>query len=165
MKSLTFLLVAPAALTTAAISPATSSRPSVTQPVNQVSEPLGVSFPPDSIVGPWWTENQEKRPAAKVEFRRAQDGTYVGILAWSPTPGKDVHNKDPKLRDRSTVGIVLMWNLRYDDGEYVGGYVYNPEDGGTYRVKAEVQSADVIKVRGYLGISLFGQTQRWTRAR
>jgi uncharacterized protein (DUF2147 family) len=165
MKSVVLVPLVLAALTTTAIAPATSSMSSLTKQVNQVSEPLGVNFPPDSIVGPWWTENQEKRPSAKVEFRRAQDGTYVGILAWAPTPAKDVNNKDPKLRDRSTVGIVLMWNLRYEDGEYVGGYVYNPEDGGTYRVKAEVQSPDVIKVRGYFGISLFGQTQTWTRAR
>jgi uncharacterized protein (DUF2147 family) len=56
-----------------------------------------------------------------------------------------------------------MWNLRYDDAEYVDGFVYNPEDGGTYKVKAELGGTDSLKVRGYLGISLFGQTKTWTR--
>src|SRR5579884_147759 len=102
--------------------------------------PLAVKYPPDAIVGEWCTEREENRPPGRVRFVRAQDGTYTGILSWSAEPKKDVHNKDPKLRDRPLVGIVLMWHLRYDDGEYVDGYVYDPEDGGTYRVKAEVLS-------------------------
>lgn len=85
------------------------------------------------------------------------------ILSFSSEPRKDVKNKDPRLRDRPLVGIVLMWHVRYDDGEYVDGYVYNPEDGGTYRMKAEVQSPESLKIRGYLGISLFGQTKTWSR--
>lgn len=123
-----------------------------------------VKYPPDSIVGEWCTQKEENRAPGRVKFVRANDGTYMGIFSWSSEPRmKDIHNKDPKLRDRWLVGIVLMWNLRYDDGEYVDGYVYNPEDGGTYRMKAEVLSAELLKLRGYLGISLFGQTKTWTR--
>lgn len=125
--------------------------------------PLAAKYPPESILGEWCTQKEENRPPARVRFVRAQDGTYMGILSWSSEPRKDVNNKDPKLRERSVVGIVLMWNLRYDDGEYVGGYVYNPEDGGTYRMHAEVLSPESLKVRGYLGISLFGQTKMWSR--
>jgi uncharacterized protein (DUF2147 family) len=150
-----------AALFTCAFSvPAISSD----QPVRcDESEPLAVTYPPEAILGEWWTEKEDKRPSAKVKFVLAQDGTYTGILAWSPESKKDVNNKDPKLRDRPVVGIVLMWNLRYDDGEYTGGYVYNPEDGGTYRFKAEVLTPQSLKIRGYLGIALFGQTQKWSR--
>jgi uncharacterized protein (DUF2147 family) len=130
--------------------------------------PLAAShaaFPPESILGQWWTEGEEGRPSAKVRFTRAKDGTYTGVLVWSPKPTKDIHNPDSKLRDRSVVGIVLMWNLRYADGQYEDGYVYNPEDGGTYRMKARMESADRLLVRGYLGVALFGQTQTWTRVR
>jgi uncharacterized protein (DUF2147 family) len=150
-----------AALFMCAISvPAHSSNHPVT---GDESEPLAVKYPPEAILGEWWTEKEDKRPSAKIKFVLAQDGTYTGILAWSPESKKDVHNKDPKLRDRPVVGIVLMWNLRYDDGEYTGGYVYNPEDGGTYRFKAEVLTPEWLKIRGYLGIALFGQTQKWSR--
>jgi uncharacterized protein (DUF2147 family) len=125
--------------------------------------PASTAFPPDAIVGEWCTQVEENRPPARVNFVRAQDGSYMGLLSWAAQPTKDVHNKDPKLRDRSVVGIVLMWHLRYDSGEYVDGYVYNPEDGGTYRVKLELTSAESLKVRGYLGIALFGQTKTWAR--
>ena len=120
-------------------------------------------FPPDAIVGEWLTPREENRPPGRIKFVRGNDGTYTGIMSWAAEPKKDVNNKDPKLRDRPLVGAVLMWHLRYDDGEYTDGYVYNPEDGGTYRMNAEVLAPDSLKVRGFLGISLFGQTKIWSR--
>jgi uncharacterized protein (DUF2147 family) len=125
--------------------------------------PLAAKYPPEAILGEWCTQVEENRPPARVRFERAQDGTYMGVLSWSSAPRKDIHNKNSKLRDRSVVGIVLIWNLRFDDGEYVDGYVYNPEDGGTYRVKTELSGTESLKVRGYLGISLFGETKMWMR--
>jgi hypothetical protein len=96
--------------------------------VSDEAEALAVKPPPESILGEWCTQKEEGRPPARIKFVKAPDGTYMGILTWSAEPRKDVYNKDPKLRDRSVVGIVLMWHLTYDDGEYVDGYVYNPED-------------------------------------
>jgi uncharacterized protein (DUF2147 family) len=116
-------------------------------------------FPADSIVGEWWTEKKDGR----IRFVKHDDGSYKGILTWGIRPRKDQFNKDSTLRDRPVIGIVLMWHLVYENGEYGDGYLYNPEDGGTYRMKAWMTGRDSLKVRGYLGISLFGQTQTWTR--
>jgi uncharacterized protein (DUF2147 family) len=129
------------------------------------AEPVAVKHPPESILGEWCTQKEEGRPPARIKFVQAPDGMYMGILSWSADPKKDVNNKDPNLRNRPLVGIVLMWHLKYDDGEYIDGYVYNPEDGGTYRMKAEVLSPESLKIRGYLGISLFGQSKTWSRYR
>lgn len=143
-----------------ALAPATSSAQlQGTEP----GMPLSTKFPSEAIVGEWSTQKEENRPPGRIRFSRADDGTYTGVLTWSADPKKDVNNKDPKLRDRPLVGIVLVWHLRYDDGEYVDGYVYNPEDGGTYRLKAEVLSPESLKIRGYLGIALLGQSKVWTR--
>ncbi len=43
------------------------------------------------------------------------------------------------------------------------GYCYSPNDGNTYRFKAEVLGPETMKIRGYLAIPLLGQTQHWTR--
>lgn len=123
------------------------------------TEELDVKFPEEAIAGEWWTEQKDGR----VKFVKHEDGTYKGILTWGKDARKDQFNKDPKLRERPVIGIVLMWHLRYDDGEYVDGHVYNPEDGGVYKMKAWMAGRDQLKIRGFLGISLFGQTQTWTR--
>ncbi len=94
---------------------------------------------------------------------RADDGTYTGIMSWSAEPKKDVNNKDPKLRDRPLVGTVLMWHLRYDDGEYVDGLRLQPRRRRDLPHERGGAGPRSLKVRGYLGISLFGQTKIWSR--
>jgi|HubBroStandDraft_6_1064221.scaffolds.fasta_scaffold118210_2 uncharacterized protein (DUF2147 family) len=120
---------------------------------------LGVKESEDAIVGEWIPEEKDGR----IRFVKAPDGTYTGISSWGAHPRKDSNNPDPKLRDRSTIGIVIIWNLKYEDGEYVDGYCYNPNDGKTYRMKTQLLGPDTLKVRGYLAIPLLGQTQQWTR--
>jgi uncharacterized protein (DUF2147 family) len=120
---------------------------------------LSVKQPEGAIAGEWTAEEKDGR----IRFIKAQDGTYTGVTTWAAEPRKDSNNPDPKLRDRSTVGIVIIWHLRYEDGEYVDGYCYNPNDGRTYRFKAEVLGPETLKIRGYLAIPLLGQTQHWTR--
>ena len=116
---------------------------------------------PDGIVGEWWTHERDGR----IRFYRYRDGTYRGVVAWSKHPKLDTENDDPKLRTRPIVGIVMMWKLRYEDGEYEDGYVYNPEDGNVYRFDAKVLSRDKLEIHGYLGIALLGESHVWTRYR
>jgi uncharacterized protein (DUF2147 family) len=122
---------------------------------------IDAKMPAEAIAGEWLTEGKDGR----VRFTKAADGTYTGVLTWSIKPAKDGKNPDPKLRGRSVVGIVLMWHLTYNDGEYEDGYCYNPEDGNTYRMSAHVLSASAMTIHGYLAIPLFGRTQKWTRYR
>ena len=116
----------------------------------------------DDIFGEWWTEKKDGR----IRFSKYRNGTYTGVLTWSKKPRPDTENDNPKLRSRSVVGIILMWGLRYDaDGEFEDGDVYNPEDGNTYRFEAKVLDASTLKIRGYMGLSILGQSQIWKRYR
>lgn len=124
--------------------------------------------PEDVLLGEWWTDNNEGR----IHFTRDPDGTLRGTttccvpkVSTEEHPAFDIHNPNPKLRRRSTVGIVLIWKLAYEDGEYTGGFVYNPRDGNTYRFAAKVIDPNTVKIRGYMGIPLFGQSQVWKRVR
>ncbi len=121
------------------------------------------SAAPEAILGEWWTEKKD----GKVRFEKLKDGTYWGILSWSSAnpPRKDEKNPDPKLRDRPLVGIVLIWNLKFQDGEFVDGKVYNPNEGKTYGMKIKVNGDGTLTIRGYAGIALFGQSQTWTRVK
>jgi uncharacterized protein (DUF2147 family) len=136
------------------------------QPSEAQPKMVAASQPSDLILGEWWTENRQGR----LLFTRDKAGLFRGTTTCcvhkndEDNPDIDIHNPRPNLRSRPTLGIVLIWKLKYEDGEYVDGYVYNPRDGKTYRIEAKVLDHETLKIRGYMGISLFGQNQIWKRA-
>lgn len=116
----------------------------------------------DSILGNWWSEGKD----GLLKVVKTKSGKYeVVIVDGKNADDKDVNNPDPKLRDRKLRGLVIMWHLRFEDGEYVDGYCYNPQDGNTYRVKMKMTSATTLRIRGYLAVPLLGKSQDWTRAK
>ena len=71
----------------------------------------------------------------------------------------------PQLRNRALIGLVTLRDLTYDDGEWSGGYIYNPGDGREYSAFISLVDNNTMAVRGYVGFSLFGKTDVWTRVR
>ena len=52
---------------------------------------------------------------------------------------------------------------RKSDRQWVNGRIYDPRDGKTYKCKMTLQKDGTLKVRGYVGVSLFGKTVVWNR--
>lgn len=125
-------------------------------------------LPADKITGIWLSEDSDVK--LKFEIYKSA-GKYFGKLLWASTmfeadgktPKKDPKNPDKNLRNRSRQNIVNVIDLTYDDGEYVGGKLYNPDDGRTYSLKAALKSANQLEFRGYMGVSLFGKTMQFKR--
>ena len=117
--------------------------------------------------GFWLTENNK----AIVEFSECGEQKLCGYIVWTANPrdaaGKlklDVENPDPAMRKQPVCGIKLIGDMRpASTSEYKDGWVYNPRSGKTYDAKVEVLSRDRLKMRGFLGISLLGRSQTWTR--
>ena len=76
----------------------------------------------------------------------------------------DENNPDPALRSRPIIGMDLIAGFsRESDRKWVGGTIYDPRDGKTYKCKMSVQDDGSLEVRGYVGVPLFGKTVVWTR--
>jgi uncharacterized protein (DUF2147 family) len=81
-------------------------------------------------------------------------------------PKVDIHNSDPSKRSRPVIGIVFMYGfVKKSDTKWENGTIYDPKSGNTYSCTMELDGPDKLKVRGYIGISLIGRTDVWTRAR
>ena len=77
----------------------------------------------------------------------------------------DIHNPDRSKRDRPIIGLVFMSGFnRKSDTRWDNGTIYDPKSGSTYSCFMELDGPDRIKVRGFIGISLIGRTDVWTRA-
>jgi uncharacterized protein (DUF2147 family) len=73
-------------------------------------------------------------------------------------PGKSMPSNVPGL------GLKIMHDfISTGDGVWTG-YIYDLENGKTYRCRMRELNSDELEVRPYIGIPLFGQTQIWHRA-
>lgn len=101
-------------------------------------------------------------------------GKLCGTIIWLKEPlnkeGKDKvdsENPDTSLRTRKLAGLPLLRGFTQDQSDskvWTGGEIYNPNDGKTYSCKLTVQDPRTLRVRGYVGLSILGKTQIWTRA-
>jgi uncharacterized protein (DUF2147 family) len=122
---------------------------------------------PDEILGEWLTDKDE----AIVEIYRCGE-LYCGKIVWlkesrnpDGTEKLDTQNPEPSKRDHPIIDLVMVWDFRYHgDGSWVDGRIYDPDNGNTYSCKMRLEG-DKLKVRGYIGFSLFGRTTVWTRKR
>jgi uncharacterized protein (DUF2147 family) len=113
------------------------------------------------ILGNWLTQAHD----GIIRITRTDDGVYQGIIVGGDAPERlDTHNPDPALRGRRLIGLLILQDLQYDGhGHWAGGSIYDPDSGHTYRCRIELHGPAALRVRGYLGVSLLGRTQLWTR--
>jgi uncharacterized protein (DUF2147 family) len=118
------------------------------------------SDPATAVVGDYWTEARDA--IARVY---ADGDRFFGQLVWTEeADARDHENPDPGLRERPLRGLVFLRGFRFDGGsKWVDGTVYAPDDGKTYSGFMKMDGPDTLKLRGYVGISLFGRTATWPR--
>jgi uncharacterized protein (DUF2147 family) len=119
---------------------------------------------PESVEGRWLTEDAD----GWIRITLAAEG-LEGAIAGAP-PGSpserefDDRNPDPALRGRKLEGLVIMSGFEYlGDGRWENGTVYDPNSGKTDRCTLTQLDDDTLKIRGYIGVSLFGRSETWTR--
>lgn len=67
-------------------------------------------------------------------------------------------------KGQKIIGMTIVKGLKEKDGVYEGGEILDPENGKTYKCKMKLDaSGNNLEVRGFIGISLFGRSQIWTR--
>ena len=78
-------------------------------------------------------------------------------------PKVDSKNPDKNKQNQKIIGLVILQNFKFDDDEWNDGKIYDPESGKTYSCNLSLNGNNTLKVRGYIGISLLGRTETWTR--
>ena len=79
-------------------------------------------------------------------------------------PKLDKNQTDEVARKRAVLGLINIWgfvpkaNNVWDDGN-----IYDPKNGNTYSSTMKLINNNTLEVRGYIGVSLIGRTDTWTR--
>ncbi|MGB4398589.1 MAG: DUF2147 domain-containing protein [Daejeonella sp.] len=122
----------------------------------------------EALAGKWLTASGD----AQVLIYPAK-GKFSGRIVWiknpndnSGKPETDDKNPDKTLAKRPLMGLEMLNGFSYtDDGVWEGGTIYDPKTGKSYSCKISMVNPNQLHVRGFVGISLLGRTETWSRVR
>src|SRR6516225_7925084 len=82
------------------------------------------------------------------------NGALCGRIVWLKSTG-----------DNEACGMQVIGNARpVSGGRWDGGWIYDPEADRRYDVELTPIGDNKLKVFGYAGMKMFGETMMWTRA-
>lgn len=128
-------------------------------PAQQLSPKL------ENAVGHWQVVNSDGSPGGKVDTYIENGKLFGRVTEVRPgrTP-KDVCDKcSGEFKNQLILGMVNLRGFHAEGDDWVDGTVVDPENGKQYKGKIWAVDKDTLRMRGFIGISLLGRTETWTR--
>jgi uncharacterized protein (DUF2147 family) len=130
----------------------------------------GVAHSADPTAAGLWqaVDRDSGQPTGWFLFRDHDgvfDGTIVKMyLKPGESPGVTCDKCKDDRKDRPWLGLEIIRGMKRDNLSYTGGTILDPRNGNVYNAMMTLTpDGQTLVVRGYLGISLLGQNQYWTR--
>ena len=147
----------PLLIATLVAAAATTLPPAAGAQTPQAADPPRAASP----LGRWITESGN----LEVDIAACGDalcGTVTRVLAQRSmaAPGQVMDPADK----RPALGMRILSGLRPAGDDTLGGEIYNRENAKTYSVQLRMDGPQLLLVRPYIGLAVFGKTQLWHRA-
>ncbi len=117
------------------------------------------AFAQNDFIGRWLSPSKKGIVETYI-----QNNKLYGKLVWVKTERKDIYNNDKNLRNREVKGMVMLSDFTLEAPQWVEGKIYDPEGGSTYSSKMWLsEDKQTLNIRGYIGFSLLGRNEKFTR--
>jgi uncharacterized protein (DUF2147 family) len=125
-------------------------------------------FYSQSVIGKWRTIDDETGQAKSiVEIYEKSGKIYGKVLEILEVKNRDrvCENCSGTDKNKPILGMTVIKGLTKDGEEYNSGKILDPKNGKLYKCYITIESKDKLKLRGYIGIAIFGRTQYWYRVK
>ncbi len=122
----------------------------------------------NTVIGKWKTIDDETGKAKSIVEIYERSGKIYGKIIDILDAEKKKNlctNCTGDEKNKPVMGLVIIKGLVKDGDEYNAGKILDPISGKTYKCFLALEGSDKLKVRGYIGLSLFGRTQIWHRVK
>ena len=120
----------------------------------------------NQIEGVWITQDDETgKKKSEVLLYKNEGKLYGKILnlLLDEDKGKLCVNCKGENKNLAIEGMVIVEGLELNGKTWEEGTILDPKSGKTYSCYITFENQNTLKVRGYIGFSLLGRTQKWIR--
>ncbi len=124
------------------------------------------SYQTNQIEGVWITQDDETgKKKSEVLLYKNEGKLYGKILnlLLEEDKGKLCVNCKGENKNLAIEGMVIVEGLELNGKTWEEGTILDPKSGKTYNCYITFENENTLKVRGYIGFSLLGRTQKWIR--
>lgn len=124
----------------------------------------------DAIIGKWQTGTGN----AHVEIYK-NGNQFQGKIVWlsepidpiTKKPKTDTKHPNAEQHNRPIRGLINLWGFHFNEkeGNWEGGHIYDPKNGKEYKCNMTLKDKTTLNVRGYIGFSMIGRTDVWTKTK
>ena len=122
----------------------------------------------NSVLGKWKSIDDDTGKEMGVVLIYEENGKIYGkVIEITKEEDREklCNNCAGEDKNKPILGLTVIRGLIKDGHEYSGGKILDPKHGKYYKCYINLENPDKLKVRGYIGISLFGRTQYWHRVK
>lgn len=118
-----------------------------------------------------WVDNKDSEKQKFAVMVEDCGSQLCGEIYWLKKPNfdngepkYDKHNPNEALQNRPLCGLKILTGFQYTkDNTWKNGQIYNPSDGRTFNSFMTLKNNGILRVKGYVGITLFGKSVEWVR--